>query len=155
MSKPLFDNVGRELKIIAETIARLIIVGFALIALLILIVAIAVSVELDTGWYAFIGIVIAIMIVVYGYNKAHLQVIKLYAYGELVERVTSIDSKISGKHGNNTATRVRPELRDVNHEGAPVAQKKKNGSWVCAYCDHENDANAKYCVKCGVEAEFK
>ena len=154
MSKPLFDNVGRELKTIAETIAGWIIAGFAIAGLLILIAAIAIAVDMDVGWPAFIGIVVAVVVVVTGYNKARLKVIELYAYGELVERVTVIESKIGNKSGKKPTVKVRQEKREISDDGAPIAQIKKDGSWVCAYCDHENPPGADCCEECGFQAEF-
>ena len=155
MSKPLFDNVGRELKIIAETIARWIIAGFVIVALLITIAGIATSVELDSGWYAFISIAISIFLVVYGCIKARLQVIKLYAYGDLVEKVTSIDSKVRNKTKNIAVpVPVKDKSEEDSHD-APKVERNQDGTWVCLYCDHKNHADAKWCVKCGFRAEFK
>lgn len=154
MSKPLFDNVGKEIKEIAEVIARRIMIRYFLIALIVAIGGIAGGVEGDWPIVAIMSVIIAIIIAVYGYNKSCLEVMLLYAQGELVDRIISIDNKL-GKKGKNGHIPVPvKEKPDVNGKGIPQTNREKDGSWTCLFCDHKNPAGADWCEECGVQAEF-
>jgi len=151
MSKPLFDDVGQELKEIAAATARRITVMYALLAIAVLAGGFMLSEEMGAMMWGVLGIIAAICVFVHGYNKAHLEVIQLYAYGELVHRVTSLEAKLVGKK----ATTKKAKSFVSAKEGTPLAKRSKDGSWQCAYCDHRNPAGADWCEECGVEALFE
>ena len=151
MSKPLFDNVGKEIKEVAEIIARRIMVRYALIGLIVAIVGIALASAEGYPLVGIISVVVAIIIVVYGYNKSHLEVMLLYAQGELADRIISIDNKLKGKNSVSVSHKEKPE---VEENWTPKVKREKNGSWKCAFCNHKNPAGADWCEECGVRAEF-
>lgn len=150
MGKPLFDNVGGELKNLAEMVARRITLYYGLVGVIIAIIGVAVAVETE-GWVAFVAIILAAAVAFYGYNKAHLQVITLYAYGELVERVSSVDQKL-GK--DNFSAKVRGVSVKQEHT-TPLVEKERDGSWICPFCEHKNPSGVDWCEECGVEGVFK
>ena len=154
MSKPLFDNVGKEIKEIAEVIARRIMIRYFLIAVIVALGGIAIGAEGDYPLVIIISIVIAAMIAVYGYNKSLLDVMLLYAQGELVDRIISIDNKLS-KRGKATPVSVPvKEKPELNENAVLKVKREKNGGWVCLFCDHKNPAGADWCEECGCQPQF-
>ena len=151
MSKPLFDDVGQELKEIAEATARRITVTYALLGIALLAAGFYLSNEMGEPICVAIGAIAAVWAFLHGYNKAHLEVIQLYAYGELVHCVTSLENKLVGKKPAPHKKKVAVARED----GTPLMKKNKNGSWQCPYCDHHNPAGADWCEGCGVEATFE
>lgn len=157
MDKPLFENVGKELKEIAQfnykwAKAPYILGGIALTAAGIGVA----STNSEMGWCALVGIVIAIFLFLYGSIKARQQVILLYAYGELVEKVTSLDEKIAPKGGGKKTKKKKDE--DNGGQEAidiPCTRKNSDGTWQCIFCDHKNPAGADWCEECGMEASFE
>lgn len=156
MSKPLFDNVGKELKNIAELVALWVLIGYIGVGLVVAIAGIAYAVEWDEPGVAVLSVIGAIIIIIFGRIKSRLQVIMLYAKGELVEKTTSIDNKLSKTRGNSTKEHNKVAVkRQEDDKGAPVVSKNTDGSWECAFCDHSNPAGADWCEECGIQAKFK
>lgn len=159
MENPLFDDVGQELKLIAEAKARMIMIAYALLGIVFLCAGIAAFAE-DSPWIGFAGVVAAGLSCVYGYHKAHVEVILLYAYGELVHRVTSLEENLLGKNSisKRKTKRVKVAIEGEDQESAstpPVAKKSKNGTWNCPFCDHKNPAGADWCESCGFQVEIE
>ena len=129
-------------------------IRYTLIALIVALAGIAIGAEEGYPLVIIIGIVIAIIIAVYGYNKSHLDVMLLYAQGELADRIISIDSKLS-KKGKTTPVAVPiKEKPELNENGTLKVKKEKDGSWICLFCDHRNPAGADWCEECGCQAQF-
>ncbi len=154
MSKPLFDNVGKELKIIAEITAKYIIFLHVLIGLPLIIIGCALFAEDIPIVVGIVLLLAGVGIILYGFSSARLQIIKLYAYGELVEKVVSIEGKLVGKNGS---ARNDGEKKKVIKKVVPAPKTEKNpdGSWQCIFCDHTNPAGADWCEDCGVQANFE
>lgn len=158
MSKPLFENVGRDLKTIAKAIYRETMIGYILVSLASLGLSICMGTILDSeGALVLIGVLLAIGIAVFGHFKAKLAVMKLYAYGELVDRVISIEESISRKTGGGKSVpKEKPKVTPVSVKiDTPVTKRNADGSWVCPFCDHLNRPGADWCEECGVEARFE
>ena len=154
MSKPLFSNVGKEIKEIAEEVARRIMIRYFLIAVIVALAGIAIGAEGDYPLVIIISIVIAAIVAVYGYNKSRFEVMLLYAQGELADRIISIDNKLS-KKGKTTSVSVPiREKLELNESGALKVKREKDGSWVCLFCDHKNPAGADWCEECGCQVQF-
>lgn len=154
MGKPLFHNVGESLKELAENIANYIKFTYGLVAVAVLIGGIALSALSENAFGAILGIIVAIIIFAVGYNKARLQVITLYAYGELVDRVMAIEGNMSGTNrssgkGKKKVVPVAPKT------DLPITEKGSDGSWTCVFCDHVNRPGADWCEECGTEARFE
>lgn len=152
MSKPLFDNVGKEIKEIAEVIARRIMIRYFFIALIVAIAGIAIASGEGYPLIGIISVVIAIIIGVCGYDKSRWEVMEFYALGEIADRIISIDKKMKGKKPVPIPIDEKPD--DVVENWTLKIKRKKDGSWECPFCDHKNPAGADWCEECGVQAEF-
>lgn len=148
MGKPLFENVGGEMKAYAEAIARSIQVKYGLAAIAIVFASFAIDARLGL-----LGLLVAVIVFWHGYQKSKLTAMQLYAYGELVERVACIDHKLGG---NKQAGKLKSKTVSVSKKSeVPISARKSDGSWVCPFCDHHNPAGADWCEDCGVAAEFE
>ena len=148
MGKPLFENVGGEMKAYAEAIARSIQIKYGLAAVASVVVCFGLDARLGL-----IALLPAVILFWHGYQQSKLTAMQLYAYGELVERVASIDHKLGG---NKQAGQVKPKTVSVSKKSeVPISARKSDGSWVCPFCDHHNPAGADWCEDCGVAAEFE
>lgn len=156
MGKPLFENVGKDLKSIANTIYLSTMIGYVLVSLGLFVGGcILLSSEGAIGW---LGVLFSIGLVVSGHFKAKLAVIELYAYGELVDRVISIESIVSKKSKSDSSksggmgrkvTPVRAEYE------TPATKREADGSWTCLFCDHVNRPGTNCCEECNVVAKFE
>ena len=96
MSKPLFYNVGKDIKAVAKAEYTRIFAFYILIGIVIILIGCAfLSRELSMGWYAF---PIAFCVMYYGHLVAKLRIMLVYAYGEMAECLVSIDQKLSSKN---------------------------------------------------------
>ena len=95
----------------------------------------------------FLGLFIGIGIIVVGHLKSKLTVMKLYAYGELVDRIMLIERKVCNskdpkckdtKSSSGNSTVVKPVLCDL-----PITEKNPDGTWDCMFCDYRNPADTK------------
>ena len=93
MNNPLFRNVGKELKEMAEAKAKWIRIKYALISVLLIVAGYSFVTRFESVFVSLICFGAAILVFMYGNNVALESVIETYAYGELVERVTSIEEK--------------------------------------------------------------
>ena len=145
MSKELFNNVGSDIKTIAKVIANWIFALHILLGIVIIICGCALlSEELAIGW---VGFLIGFGIFGFGYIMSRLAVMLLYAYGEMTDRLISIDSKLS-----NSSKPKRNEQIKVKVEKNPEADTvHRASSWECPFCGHQNPNDAKFCKSCGTE----
>ena len=145
MSKELFNNVGSDIKTIAKVIANWILALHILLGIVIIICGCALlSEELAIGW---VGFLIGFGIFGFGYIMSRLAVMLLYAYGEMTDRLISIDSKLS-----NSSKPKRNEQIKVKVEKNPEADTvHRASSWECPFCGHQNPNDAKFCKSCGTE----
>lgn len=164
MDKELFNDVGKDIKQLAAVITRLITVCYVLIALAVVAVGITASVLSERGWACLLSILIAVIVIIYGYIKVRLQAITMYAYGELVEKTKSIEDILSGGKRKNSPTKSRQQKSEKNSEDSydaqnteniPMVKREEDGSWDCVFCDHHNPAGADWCEKCGVQAKIQ
>lgn len=145
MSKELFDNVGRNIKTIAKAVANWILGLHILIGVAIIICGCAVLAEgYSIGW---VGFLIAFGIFAFGYILSRLIVMLLYAYGEITDRLISIDIKMPN---NRKSTRtdgitVKPEKKSDNNT------PHRTSPWECQFCGHLNPLDARFCKSCGTE----
>ena len=161
MAKEMFEDVGKEIKVIAAATAKWITACHILLGVGVFVGGIAVSVTMGNGWAWFVGLLLGAGIGLFGYFKARRETIVLYAYGELVDKTNSIERTVSRKNGGKIESAPKPVKVKPNkssdkdaHAETPKVQRQKDGTWVCVYCDHRNSADAKWCEECGFEAEF-
>lgn len=154
MSKPLFDNVGQDIKAYANGMYLTTMLGYIISALGICALFFALLEDLVA-----LGIIIAIGLVIVGHMKAKLSVMKLYACGELVDRVMNIEKNIcssKSKNGKHVIpvpcddSPIKPDILDL-----PITDRNSDGTWNCMFCDFRNSADARYCKKCDALARFK
>lgn len=159
MRKPLFENAGKDLKTISKAIYLETMIRYILISLAALGLFICIGIMADSeGFAVCIGMLLAGGIAVSGHFKAKLAVIELYAYGELVDRVISIEESVSRKTGGSgkAAEKEKPKVTPVPVKfDTPVTKRNADGSWVCPFCDHRNRPGADWCEECGVVARFE
>lgn len=128
----MYNQVGKELKGWAKFIVILLTIPFVAIGILLL-------VALIDADLAFLGSVICLVTVLLGYALARLSGIILYAFGEIVDRLASIDDRGS-----------KPQVmgNTVTRSTAAAPEKKVPGSWTCMSCGHTNLPDAKWCDGC-------
>ena len=145
MSKELFNNVGSDIKTIAKVIANWIFALHILLGIVIIICGCTLLSEgLAIGW---VGFLIGFGVFGFGYIISRLAVMLLYAYGEMTDRLISIDSKLS-----NSSKPKRNEQIKVKVEKNPEADTvHRASSWECPFCGHQNPNDAKFCKSCGTE----
>ncbi len=143
MSKELFDNVGKELKSFATVIANIILGTFIVLGGIVLIIGFSIG---DAA--GFIGLLIAICLFVFGYVYSRLKVMLLYAYGEIADRLISIDTKMPEcvKHNKPEKMPVKTVEKKSENKGL-----RKESGWECSFCGSQNPADAKFCKTCGIE----
>lgn len=146
MSNELFKNVGTSIKAVAKTVANCIfLIAILCAALLVLEGCTMLDAGLSLGW---IRLLTAAAVVGLGYALSRLAVMLLYAYGEITERVMSIDAKLSPAKQEKKAKTAEAQ------EAEQPVQKKRSGAWKCPFCEHLNSADAHWCASCGREDVF-
>ena len=105
-----FENVGKEIKMWAKTLAVLTFIPFCIGGLAVLFGAFAALGEAEGGAFL-LGLIGAALIVGVGYLVARLSAIILYGFGELVdktsdtnERVAAIEKKLPAQSAAPTAS---------------------------------------------------
>lgn len=161
----MFRNVGKEIKILANgrIIAQLI-TGIAIAALVIIAGILISSIFKDyTIGIILLSFLIAILIIVMVYQSAKLSVIKLYAFGQLVENSDKIVKHL-GIKDDILPQEIQPKkalvdlieqkkdrtpLNAFSEKGVPVVSITTNhDSWICPDCCRKLPNNTKVC-KCG------
>ena len=147
----MFKDAGKELKLYAQTFGRLIIAIVALFSILIAVCGFTLlSEELSFGWWL---VVVAIITFIIGYFIARLSVIRLYAFGEIAQRILAIDIRQGGLPNRGPIPESIEQPEPLKSD-APITMRNEDGSWNCVFCDHKNPKDAKKCQSCGVLAEF-
>ena len=145
MSKELFSNVGSDIKTIAKVIANWILALHILLGIVIIICGCALlSEELAIGW---VGFLIGFGIFGFGYIMSRLAVMLLYAYGEMTDRLISIDSKMSNSSKSAKTDKVNVKVEKKHENNAP----RRTSPWECPFCGHQNPIDARFCKSCGTE----
>lgn len=145
MSKELFNNVGHDIKTIAKVIANWILALHILFGIVIIICGcVLLSDRLAIGW---VGFLIGFGIFGCGYFTSRLSVMILYAYGEITDRLISIDSKTP-----NSSKPKKTEQIKVKVEQAPESTRvRKTSPWECPFCGNQNPSDVSFCKSCGTE----
>ena len=139
-----FHDVGKEIKrwvkfLVVVQVAPYVLTGYIVFAYL----------EVRGG--GVLGLIPAALIIALGYFFARLGRIKLYAFGEIVDRVCSIEEHIrTDKHCVKTTDKVTSaalSADDIKHH--------QNMPWRCLFCEYENPPEAAYCKKCGTQYNNK
>lgn len=144
MGKELFENAGKDIKTIAKAIATRIFVMYILVAVGVFVAGCYLLSEQSV--FGLVLLVAAITVAAYGYAKSRTEVLLLYAYGEMTDRLISIDSKINGNY------RAKPKLQKSPIPGdEPKACTQRTGPWECPFCGTMNTKESKYCESCHVE----
>lgn len=128
----MFDNIGAKLKIVAQVMAWLGIILSVVVGLI----------SLVTNPLS------GILMIILGCLCSWLSSLGMYGFGELIEKVTSIEHNISGKApksltSSSTYSPVNKELQSVFEKwtSTPNVQKK------CPYCGEIVSSNQ--CGMCG------
>ena len=149
MNTDLFNNVGKYIKNFAKVLSYWILGINIILGAAFIICGCALGANgTDIGW---IGVPIGIGTFVLGYLLSKLAVMFLYAYGEMTDRLISIDTKMGKTHaGNNNGSVPTPNKAPVNK--VPVNKvPRRTTPWDCPFCGHQNPTDARYCQSCGLE----
>ena len=153
MNNDLFDNVGKYLKDLAKGVYTRIFTLYILIGAAIAICGI-VLVSNGMGW-GILGLFIAAAVIGYGNSAAKLTVAKLYAYGEIADRLITIDSKLSSYSSTaSTASSAENKKAKVKSEKTqePIDHTpRRTAPWVCHFCGCTNPSDARFCNSCSTE----
>ena len=150
----MFKDVGNEIKNIAETRVILSMILAVLIAIAIVIVFAYIGLK-----WMIIGIVLGVAIVGLTYFFARMNVIMMYGYGELIDQVKAIRQHITPQNASLLVEPIPEPDPDIivesGTDSTPLSVRNTDGSWKCVFCEHLNNADAKWCYKCGVKAKFE
>lgn len=142
MRQELFNNVGSDIKTIAKAIANWILGLHILLGIVIIICGCAfLSQGFVIGW---VGFLIAFGLFGFGYILSRLSVMLLYAYGEITDRLISIDSKMPN---SSKPDKTNDKAEDKSKNDPP----RRTGPWECQFCGHQNPADTRFCKSCGIE----
>lgn len=151
----IYGDVGSEIKSIAEGIARRGAICAVLLGVVIGIASLAL-IEFN-AWLTILDIVLGVILAVTGIQQARIKAITLYAYGEMVQRIVSLEEKAQetrkkpvDKKKKEPANRKSPENAQEEAE-IPEPKMLAKAPWTCPFCEHKNPAGTGYCEKCGCE----
>lgn len=174
----MFKDVGKEIKELAENHAWSKALAYGFITFVIALAA-------GSAWAGGVApiivpaLLIAVVGGVVGYRKGRSEAMLIYSWGELVDRVTSLERKLSGDCDRKIVIvkkkTISPDgdilpLDEEDEEdeedkkeepqkgsGEPLATRLSDGRWQCAYCGRINPADAESCTKssCGCVPSFK
>ncbi len=150
MEMELFDNVGKSIKEVAKQAANRILATYILLG--IGCIALGVACILEIGSAGFLFFIPAPILWYIGNALATEKVMHLYAYGEIVDRLISIESKLSDNQTTSTRS-SEPVLTSAPPEAPTFSTPStatKSSDWECVFCGHHNPANACYCGSCGI-----
>jgi len=145
MGNELFDNVGKYIKGLAKTIFYWILTPYILFGIAAIICGIALM-DAGSGIGA-IGLLIGFAIFAVGYGVAKLKVAEMYAYGEMADRLISIDSKLSPNRKSHKSNPVPVKIEEETDDQTP----HRTTSWECPFCGCENLQDSRFCKSCGTE----
>ena len=141
MSNQLFKNVGTYIKSFARS-AYWVIWGLHIVlGIVFLLLGCFEAADSGKDIFGLLGILISGAIIGFGYILTRLSGMLLYAYGEMAERLISIDKKLS-----ETTSRPAPN-RSV--PTPPSNKPTRTTPWKCQNCEHTNPASARWCESCG------
>lgn len=114
MNNQLFKNVGTDIKSFAQIAYRVIWGLHIVLGSVFLLLGCFEAADSGKGIFALLGILISGAIIGFGYILSRLSVMLLYAYGEMAERLISIDKKLSETTSRSAPNRQFPPLRRTN-----------------------------------------
>lgn len=145
MGKELFNNIGGDIKTIAKVIANWILGLFILLGIIFIICGcVLLSAGFGVGW---VGFLIAIGLFAYGYAYSRFKVMELYAYGEITDRLISIDTKMPNNFKPNKPDKINVKAEKKSENEAP----HRTSPWECPFCGQQNPIDVKFCKSCGTE----
>ena len=144
----MYKDVGKELK----KIAKLILVSYMIIFAIAGAVIAGLFLEGDAVFtLLFFGALAGLIV-------GHFTALRLYAFGELVDRVVSIERQVSGKcDGNASGYEKAPVSSSPTPAGQQAVQANSSGVrpaapasfwWTCSKCGCENAPNTVECQNC-------
>ena len=155
----MFKNVGKELKELAES---RVVIKTALsipVALVMLIIGFAINKNErgDAGWVVCVALILGVLYVFGSYQKARLEAIRLYAFGQLVHKVEAIEKEVRGDVPVNVENKQdeqppipenipQPEMKAPNYQQLQTTTEP----WYCRHCDTQNPGSKVTCKKCGM-----
>lgn len=136
----MYPEVGKKIKTLAKVAVIILTIPSALLGIGIF------------AWFAqsegmaAVGFFIGIGVIALGYFSAWLNGILLYAYGELVDKISSIESYLTGRKPvmGKTVKTAPVNGKNVNL----VVPRNPDGSWDCPFCNTRNAPDAVCCQQC-------
>ena len=139
------ESASDMIKKFAKAIAFLIFAYSILLSLGIVLVPLVLQWE-ETIVYL-ISVVAAVCISSFGYVLSRIVLSFLFAYGEITERIISIDNKLSPLKGQSKNNKGIDEIKNVPSGATP----RRTGPWTCSFCGNSNSVADAYCKACGTE----
>ena len=141
MNNELFNNVGKNIKSIAKAIANIILALHILLGAVLVIAGLALNEPITF----LVALLMALVLIGFGYGLSKLTVMLLYAYGEIAYRLISIDLKLSDDSKTVNSDKITAEKKI--EDNTPC----RTDPWKCQFCGYQNPADAKFCESCGTE----
>lgn len=139
----MYSNAGKSIK---DIVTKVVVFQMIISILLALVVFFA---RIGDG-----GLIIGILVGVLGCFSAWLSGLVLYAYGDIADNLSQINSKLD-KGGEKTSqgkfSRSQTSLSDGSHlkVDSTVPKVVDTSSWICAQCQTSNQYSAACCYNCG------
>ena len=151
-----FNDVGKEIKDIAKQNAKVMFVLMSVFGGLVVIAGLIIMFA-SSFWLGLLGIVFGALLIYIGYAVARRSVLMMFAFGEIVDHIVSIDKKLEASPETSgpaqSATQVgtvctQTDNRKSYYTSQPVrpAPAKEN-QWICS-CGRNNFNYVSSCV-CG------
>ena len=133
----MFDNVGKKLQVVAKI--------YMWIGILIsVIVGIITASDAQSG-----GFFIFLLIAVFGSVGSYLSSLFLYAFGEMVENIASIEDD-TGYFRRRTMKKDKDETEAAKNTGHTFSgSRTADGKKKCKSCGAENLVGNEVCTACG------
>ena len=156
----MYENAGRSIKSV---------VTVAVIVMMVLSVIGGIIVMAEGG----VGVILGLIVMALGCFSAWLSGLLLYAYGEITDRLISIDENLEAINyrqsvaAPTTASVNRPTPSASSYHAPSAAQSyntipawkrvqleqeakaRSKSNTYCAVCGHDNTPGTRFCVKCG------
>lgn len=154
----IYNDVGKEIKEIANHYVWGKAIRYSLVGLAVSIAAIMMIGSASVA-EIFLALIATVICGAIGYSSGRREALMFYAWGEVVDRVISLERKLSGSCDRQAKKPkkviVNPD-KNNDYEGMPKAVRMEDGTWQCLWCDDFiNPANVKTCKNCGRVHEFE
>lgn len=135
----MFNNVGREIKGWARLLLILLTIPWIIAGLGV----VAMIAEMDED-LIILGLILGVVVAGFGYLLARFSAMFIYAYGQLVETVDSMNETLrSMRSSDSAAPSCQPHAGPATPPPVPASNV-----WFCGTCGERNEGGTLLCKRC-------